>query len=410
MRIFAQRQKRTQPLSSSADHLHTPVRGRRDGADRILHLQSTIGNQAVLGLLARGKLDGLLNSPPRQPRRAAGASDQLTVGPPESTAEQEAHRVSGDVMRSPQPTGKEQGRLQTSQIASTDLGQPAAPPIVHEVLASPGHPPDPADRRFMEARFGHDFSRLRVHTDEQAARSARAIGAAAYTVGQDVVFGAGEYAPRTERGRRLLAHELTHVVQQKSGQGGSGKVVMRFGPMEVIHGIEIFHILLEALYLTPEERELEQLREEGRVFRDDIRKIELARFLAAKLEWRARGQGADSIEYTADQVTRIRTQAIELIDAIHYWNYDPHESLEKLEQGEVLSDSRFAQFVAQFQPRIERLEIEIDSGKFRHGPERPISYPPMERAVDVKAVWTLLFEPTTGMDFTLNVGVQPKED
>jgi hypothetical protein len=66
----------------------------------------------------------------------------------------------------------------------------------------------------MEPRFGHDFSHVKVHTDTKAARSATAVNALAYTVGRDVVFGVGQYTPQTNRGRRLLAHELTHVVQQ----------------------------------------------------------------------------------------------------------------------------------------------------------------------------------------------------
>ncbi|MGB9632210.1 MAG: DUF4157 domain-containing protein [Chloroflexaceae bacterium] len=88
------------------------------------------------------------------------------------------------------------------------------PPIVHEVLRSPGQPLDAETRAFMEPRFGHDFSRVRVHTDARAAESARAVNALAYTVGRDVVFGAGQYAPGASAGRRLLAHELAHVVQQ----------------------------------------------------------------------------------------------------------------------------------------------------------------------------------------------------
>jgi hypothetical protein len=67
----------------------------------------------------------------------------------------------------------------------------------------------------MEARFGHDFSNVRVHTDEQGAESARAVNARAYTIGQDVVFGRAQYAPGTKDGRHLLAHELVYVVQQQ---------------------------------------------------------------------------------------------------------------------------------------------------------------------------------------------------
>ena len=99
------------------------------------------------------------------------------------------------------------------------------PPIVHEVLRSHGNPLDAATRAFMESRFGYDFSRVRVHADAQAAASARAMNAMAYTVARDVVFGAGQYAPATADGRRLLAHELTHVVQQGSVAQASGLTV-----------------------------------------------------------------------------------------------------------------------------------------------------------------------------------------
>jgi len=88
------------------------------------------------------------------------------------------------------------------------------PPTVHEGLHSPGQPLDTETRAFMEPRFGHDFSRVRVHTDARAAESARAVNALAYTLGQDVVFGMAQYRPRTGEGLRLLAHELVHVVQQ----------------------------------------------------------------------------------------------------------------------------------------------------------------------------------------------------
>ncbi len=90
-----------------------------------------------------------------------------------------------------------------------------APPIVHDVLHSPGQPLNAGTRAFMEPRFGLDLNHVRVHTDAKAAESARAVNALAYTVGRDVVFSAGQYAPETESGRRLLAHELTHVVQQQ---------------------------------------------------------------------------------------------------------------------------------------------------------------------------------------------------
>jgi hypothetical protein len=94
------------------------------------------------------------------------------------------------------------------------------PSAVGDVLRSPGQALDPAARAALEPRFGHDFSRVRVHADSAAAESARAVNALAYTAGPHVVFDAGRYAPATSEGRKLLAHELTHVVQQ-SGQNGS---------------------------------------------------------------------------------------------------------------------------------------------------------------------------------------------
>ncbi|WP_321930945.1 eCIS core domain-containing protein [Paraburkholderia guartelaensis] len=90
------------------------------------------------------------------------------------------------------------------------------PPIVHDVLRSPGQPLDAGSRAFMEARFDHDFSDVRVHAGAEAARSADAINAHAYTVGHDIVFASDHYAPDTAGGKKLLAHELAHVMQQRS--------------------------------------------------------------------------------------------------------------------------------------------------------------------------------------------------
>ncbi len=106
--------------------------------------------------------------------------------------------------------------MQTKRAAS-QAGSANAPAIVDEVLRAPGTSLDAATRAFMEPRFGHDFSRVRVHADTAAAESARAVSARAYTVGNDLVFGLGHYAPGTVAGQRLLAHELTHVVQQSGG-------------------------------------------------------------------------------------------------------------------------------------------------------------------------------------------------
>ena len=94
-------------------------------------------------------------------------------------------------------------------------GPSGAPRIVHEVLRSTGQPLDRATRAFFEPRFVADFSRVRVHTDRKAAESARAVGAAAYTVGSDIAFAESHYQPRSAAGRHLIAHELAHVTEQR---------------------------------------------------------------------------------------------------------------------------------------------------------------------------------------------------
>lgn len=89
------------------------------------------------------------------------------------------------------------------------------PPVVHQVLQSPGQPLDGRTQAFMAPRFGHDFNQVRVHTGARAAESARAVNARAYTVGQNVVFGEGQFDRDSVSGQRLMAHELAHVVQQR---------------------------------------------------------------------------------------------------------------------------------------------------------------------------------------------------
>ena len=94
----------------------------------------------------------------------------------------------------------------------------ASPLILSELrLPRSGAPLDSCTRELMEARFGHDLTRVRVHTDDWAARAAEALNARAFTLGHHIVFGAGEYPPETPEGMRLLAHELTHVIQQRHG-------------------------------------------------------------------------------------------------------------------------------------------------------------------------------------------------
>ena len=241
------RVRRTERLRS----MDTPV-------DRILYLQRTAGNQAVSRLMRSGALQA-----------------ELRIGQPGDVYEQEADRVAEAVMRMPEPgvqrqvEPEEEETLQSKPLANqiTSLVQIQrqeepeeeeemlqAKPLAEEITplvqrqvepeeeeeelqakATSGHISEANpnlesdiqslkgggkslsenDRAFFEPRFGRDFSQVRVHTDTRAAEAARAVNARAFTVGRDVAFGTGQYVPGTSEGRRLLAHELTHVIQQR---------------------------------------------------------------------------------------------------------------------------------------------------------------------------------------------------
>ena len=156
----------------------------------------------------------------------AGIQTKLAISEPGDAFEQEADRVADQVMRMPAPTeplatesGHETSLHRRAVVQAPPAAPDGVPPIVHDVLRSPGQPLDATTRAFMEPRFGRDFSHVRVHTGDKAAQSARAVNALAYTVGSSVVFGAGRYVLHTTNGQKLLAHELTHVVQQTSCAG-----------------------------------------------------------------------------------------------------------------------------------------------------------------------------------------------
>ena len=144
---------------------------------------------------------------------------KLSVGRSDDRLELEADRVAEQVLHeghggSPEfPAISRLGAIATTSGADADIDVPAS---VDSVLASAGRPLEPALRQDMESRFGHDFGAVRIHTGAGAERSAHELNAAAFTVGQQVVFGAGQFAPQTRAGRHLLAHELTHVVQQSA--------------------------------------------------------------------------------------------------------------------------------------------------------------------------------------------------
>jgi Domain of unknown function (DUF4157) len=238
---------------------HPPVQDRNVAAEMESDRSSMLGERTVraigggspeapperfagaLGQMSKTSQVGML----RQLQRSYGNSyvghiiqAKLTLGQSGDRYEQEADQIADRVMRMPdQPSithelsvsslntdtaqrqctaCKEEKKLQRQGNGSMTETSATAPPIVGEVLNSPGHSLDPMTRAFMEPRFGYDFSRVRVHTDVQSDDAARSIQARAFTVDQNIVFGQGQYRPESHDGRQLIAHELTHVIQQSS--------------------------------------------------------------------------------------------------------------------------------------------------------------------------------------------------
>ncbi len=178
---------------------------------------------------------------------------KLAVGSANDQYEQEADRVAEQIVRMPESALTAPATLQSSAAVQRKCacggtgddecscgiqrkaqpeesgGSHDAPQIVNQVLGSAGQPLGPDIRAYMEPRFGRDFSHVRVHTDSRAAESAGAVDALAYTVGQDIGFASGKYSSSSESGRRLLAHELAHVIQQdwSSRLASSGGVLQR---------------------------------------------------------------------------------------------------------------------------------------------------------------------------------------
>lgn len=180
--------------------------------DPLLQLQQTAGNQAVQGLL-----------------RTHALQPKLKVSQPEDAHEQEADQMAQQVASSISASTLEPAVDNLSEGISpsmpegtgashqTEAAEASVPDDFADSLGT-GQPLDQTTRSLMEARLGQDFGEVRVHTDEQSAASAREIEASAYTLGRDIVFEKGEYAPETARGKRLLAHELTHVAQGDAGK------------------------------------------------------------------------------------------------------------------------------------------------------------------------------------------------
>ena len=209
---------------------------------------------------------------------------RLTISSAGDRYEVEADRVAEQVMGMTEP------RLQRLALGSTPTVQRQSEAVVadqvplpiQQALNSRGQPLDAATRAFMEPRFGHDFARVRVYADDRAAESARALNASAYTVAPNIVFGAGQYAPQTDAGRSLLAHELTHVVQQRATGVTKDGVLFRSETGE------------DTVTLRAEVRRLE----------DEMNK------LAAKNEWEGVDRTYKSIEKISDEDFGLAQNAI----------------------------------------------------------------------------------------------------
>lgn len=250
--------KQTEPEASRSEVEREPERlkkltGWGGRHHPVAGMQQAFGNQAALRMLRGQQQRSPVTSPVKggilQRKCACGNSagssgsctecqnkqegilqTKLQISEPGDRYEQEADLVADRVMRMPEPTIQpdveleKDGIVHTQVLAhlitplqhhSTDRDRlPEVPPIVNEVLGSPGQELESNARKFMESHFRHDFSNVRVHADAKAAESAKSVNALAYTVGKNIAFGAGQYKPRTPGGQRLIAHELAHTVQQ----------------------------------------------------------------------------------------------------------------------------------------------------------------------------------------------------
>lgn len=242
MRTFAEKPKATSANASSVSRAQI---GQDHDPTSILHLQRMIGNQPVNRLLQSNteERNAVLTGAtgphfehdfsriPIFSPTPVRVQPKLTVGTPGDIYEEEADHFAEQVLRMPEPRiqricacggvcprcrNESEGKkeLQVQRLEASSWSEVGVPLIVQEVLRSPGQPLEAEALEFMESRFGYDFSQVRVHTDTKASDSARSVNARAYTVGRDIVFGVGEYAPHSPEGKRLLAHELSHTVQQ----------------------------------------------------------------------------------------------------------------------------------------------------------------------------------------------------
>ena len=174
------------------------------GADKVMRMSAPIA----------GKEEKLQRQPEEKLQKKGGDTIQKAAMSEEKLQKKEEDKLHKAPATEEKLQRKGDGVVPAVGARPATEATDTAPASVARVLVDSGRPLAPAFQQDMEQRFGHDFSRVRVHSGGAAGQSAQDINAHAYTVGHDIVFGAGQFAPETSGGQRLIAHELTHVVQQ----------------------------------------------------------------------------------------------------------------------------------------------------------------------------------------------------
>ena len=200
--------------ASRPDRRPHPSRGVSPLHDRVLSLQGTIGNHAVHRMIKNGGMDA--------PSLKKAILPDVPLGETNDRYEQAADRMADRVIGMGEPEG-------AGKRAADAFQNPDRRDLRKLAGLGSGKSLPPAGRNFFESRFGRDFSHVRVHSDRAAAAVAEAFQARAFTVGRDIVFGEGEYHSGSAGGRKLLAHELAHVVQQQSADSPSNIIQRKPG-------------------------------------------------------------------------------------------------------------------------------------------------------------------------------------
>ena len=176
------------------------------GADKVMRMSAPIA----------GKEEKLQRQPEEKLQKKGGDTIQKAAMSEEKLQKKEEDKLHKAPATEEKLQRKGDGVVPAVGARPATEATDTAPASVARVLVDSGRPLAPAFQQDMEQRFGHDFSRVRVHSGGAAEQSTQEVNAHAYTVGHDIVFGAGQFAPETSGGQRLIAHELTHVVQQKN--------------------------------------------------------------------------------------------------------------------------------------------------------------------------------------------------